>query len=158
MHIKSCAIFCVDTCLPVHVHVQTYICTCTCMYTNTICTCTCTYRYMYINRCRGLTLHTCMYTCTSYTCTYMYMYTCIYSLIHVYVHVHVHVVHGLMYLQVVVVEEEGREVSQLPELRTEVLDGASDLQLRPLISLLFLRGLLTPHTNCPCGWEHRNVR
>ena len=98
-----------------------------------------------------------------YNIAYVYMYI-IYMYVHVHVYMyiysltHVYVVHGLVYLQVVVVEEESCEVSQLPELRTEVLDGASDLQLRPLISLLFLRGLLTPHTNCPWGWEHRNVR
>ena len=38
-----------------------------------------------------------------------------------------------------------------PQLWTQVLDGSSDLHLSPLVPLLLLHYLLTPHCHCPCN-------
>ena len=73
---------------------------------------------------------------------------------HSYLISHILYMYILKHLQVVVIQEEGSEVSEFPELRAEVLDGSSDLQLCPLVSLLLLWSLLPPHCHRPCHYYH----
>ena len=85
-----------------------------------------------------------LYSTTPQYSSHSTLYSTDYTHTHSHTHTHTH-------LEVVVTEEECSEVCQFPQLRTQVLDGSSDLQFCPLVPLLLLHYLLTPHCHCPCN-------